>query len=159
MGLVTLYIAIGFFFAWRFFATLDALEPKEIEEISKKVTIAPEIMGEMRPLVAILFTLIWPYFAVQDVWSFMEYVASVPTKVRTWFYVRRFQRWYTQLTDHLVFLEVEPEEFFAFVSYQELVEMFASGLLPLYPVKCYVRLLRGAAMEFAREAESAKEAA
>lgn len=167
MGLVTLYIAVGFFFAWRFFVDMDALKPEDMKEVVKQVPLAPEIMSSMRPVVAIALTLIWPYFAAQDLWQYTLYVGSIPSriymKISTWIYVRRFRRWYDEVTDHLVFFEVEPEEFFAIVPPKDLSEMFDQGFLPLYPVKCYVRTVRDACTQFAREAEgieqSAKEAA
>ncbi len=162
MGLVTLYIAVGFFFAWRFFVDMDALKPEDMKEVVKQVPLAPEIMSSMRPVVAIVFTLIWPYFAAQDLWQYILYVGTIPERIRTWIYKRKFHRWYDEVTDHLVFLEVEPEEFFAIVSHIELTEMFASGFVPMYPIKVYVRTVRDACTQFAREAEGVepvKEAA
>lgn len=163
MGLITLYIAVGFFFAWRFFVDMDALKPEDMKEVVKQVPLAPEIMSSMRPVVAIVFTLIWPYLAAQDIWSFIMHLPTllsrIYTKIYSWLQIRRFRRWYDKMTDYLVFLEIEPEEFFAIVSQQELTAMFMQGAPPLLPVKNYVSTIRAACTQFAREADAAKAAA
>lgn len=163
MGLVTLYIAVGFFFAWYAIRWWDGITPSERQEWSKHYSLPPDVVDHLRPRIVAIITIVWPLIGWLYLRSAWIYAKSVPDRLSMWRRVRRWNRWYDQVTDHLIFFGVEPEEFFAAVSNDDLVEMFDWGAPPLFPVKVYVRWLHAFAGQFveqpAQPEQPTKEAA